>query len=178
MRILKVFPASLFLNAQEILVWSKRTVSTGRDVATKSSSTSAQANDHTLTVCAISILAGILTNVLHEGLGHAATALVTGAKSGVLTTVAWSSDFDSRLVAAAGTLANLLAAFVFWIALRRARGRSVRLRFFLLTSLLSTPLLALDISSFPASPILAIGPWWLPACPRTGCGGHSSRWPE
>jgi len=135
MRILKVFPASLFLNAQEILVWSKRTVSTGRDVATKSSSTSVQANDDTLTVCAISILAGILTNVLHEGLGHAATALVTGAKSGVLTTVAWSSDFDSRLVAAAGTLANLLAAFVFWLALRRARGRSVRLSFFLLTSL-------------------------------------------
>src|SRR5882724_12408659 len=33
-----------------------------------------------------------------KGLGHAATALLTGAKSGLLTTVAWSSDFDSRLV--------------------------------------------------------------------------------
>jgi hypothetical protein len=53
----------------------------------------------------------------------------------VLTTVAWSSDLDSRLIAAGGTLANLAAAMVFWIALRRATGGSVRLRFFLLTSL-------------------------------------------
>jgi hypothetical protein len=95
----------------------------------------AQANDDVLTVCAISLLAAILANVVHEGLGHAATALLTGAKSGVLTTVAWSSDFDSRLVAAGGTLANLAVAMVFWIALRNATGGSVRLRFFLLTSL-------------------------------------------
>jgi hypothetical protein len=95
----------------------------------------AQTNDDVLTVCAISLLAEIIANVLHEGLGHAATALLTGAKSGVLTTVAWSSDFDSRLVAAGGTLANLVAATVFWIALRSATGASVRLRFFLFTSL-------------------------------------------
>jgi hypothetical protein len=95
----------------------------------------AQANDDVLTVCAISVLAEILGNVLHEGLGHAATALLTGAKSGVLSTVAWSSDFDSRLVAAGGTLANLAAAWVFWIALRSAARGSVQLRFFLLISL-------------------------------------------
>ncbi len=71
-------------------------------MATKVSQASVQANDDLLTVCAISFLAEILGNVLHEGLGHAATALLTGAKSGVLTTVAWSSDFDSRLVAAGG----------------------------------------------------------------------------
>lgn len=96
---------------------------------------SVQPNDDVLTVCAISLLAEILANVLHEGLGHAATALLTGAKSGVLTTVAWSSGFDTRLVAAGGTLANLLAAMVFWIALRSATRASVRLRFFLLSSL-------------------------------------------
>lgn len=101
----------------------------------KASPAPVQANDDVLTVCAISLLAEILANVLHEGLGHAATALLTGARSGVLTTVAWSSDFDSRLVAAGGTLANLGAALVFWIALRSATGGSVRLRFFLLTSL-------------------------------------------
>ena len=85
----------------------------------------AQANDDVVTVCAISLRAEIIANVLHEGLGHAATALLTGAKSGVLTTVAWPSDFDSRLVAAGGTLANLAAAMVFWIALRSATGASV-----------------------------------------------------
>jgi hypothetical protein len=99
------------------------------------STTPEQTNDDVLTVCAISLLAAILTNVLHEGLGHAATALLTGVKSGMLTTVAWSSDYDSRVVAAGGTLANLAAALFFWNALRRTARASVRWRFFLLTSL-------------------------------------------
>jgi hypothetical protein len=81
-------------------------------------------------VCAISLLSAILSNLMHEGLGHAATALLTGTKSGLLTTVAWSSDFDSRLAAAGGTLANLAASIVFWIALRNVKSASVRWRFF------------------------------------------------
>jgi hypothetical protein len=104
-------------------------------MATTISSAPVKKNDDGLTVCAISLVAAILANVVHEGLGHAATALFTGTQSGVLSTVAWSSDFDSRLVAAGGTLANLAAAMVFWIALRSAISASVRLRFFLLISL-------------------------------------------
>jgi hypothetical protein len=88
--------------------------------------------DDALTVCAISIVAGILTNVLHEGVGHGLTALLTGAKFGVLTTVAWSSAFDSRLVEAGGTLVNLAAALVFWLALRTAKHASMSVRYFLL----------------------------------------------
>jgi hypothetical protein len=42
--------------------------------------------DDAPTVCAISLLAAILANLLHEGLGHAATALLTSIKSGLLTT--------------------------------------------------------------------------------------------
>jgi hypothetical protein len=94
-----------------------------------------QVNGDWMTVCAISVLAGMLTNLLHEGLGHAAPALLSGASSGVLSTVAWSSDFDSRLVAAGGTLANLGAGLVLWIALHNAKGASVRWRFFLLICL-------------------------------------------
>ena len=56
--------------------------------------------DDVLTICPISIVAGILTNILHEGVGHGLTALLTGEKSGVLTTVAWSSVFESLLVEA------------------------------------------------------------------------------
>jgi hypothetical protein len=93
-----------------------------------------QANDDVLTLCAISLVAEMLADVLHEGLGHAAVALLTGARSGVLSTVAWSSEGDSRLVAAGGTLANLAAGLVFWIVLRRAKRGSIRWRFFLLTS--------------------------------------------
>ncbi len=106
-----------------------------RDMATKVNPLAVQANDDVLTVVAISFVAEMFADVLHEGLGHAAVALLTGAKSGVLSTVAWSSEGDSRLVAAGGTLANLAAALVFWIALRKVTRGSVRLRFFLLTSL-------------------------------------------
>jgi hypothetical protein len=88
--------------------------------------------DNTLTIIAISIVAGILTNILHEGVGHGLTALLTGAKSGVLTTVAWSSASDTRLVAAGGTLVNLAAALVFWLALRSVKLASMPMRYFLL----------------------------------------------
>lgn len=88
--------------------------------------------DDILTICAISVVAGILTNVLHEGVGHGLVALLTGAESGVLTTVAWSSAFDSRLVEAGGTLVNLAAALVFWLALRSAKHASMPVRYFLL----------------------------------------------
>jgi hypothetical protein len=57
-------------------------------------------NDDALTVTAISLLSAMLADVIHEGLGHAALALITGTQSGVLTTVAWSSPIDSKLVAA------------------------------------------------------------------------------
>jgi hypothetical protein len=103
-------------------------------MAAEVSATSLRVNDDVLTVCAISLLAASLGNVVHEGLGHAATALLTGTGSGVLSTVAWSSDVDSKLVAAGGTLANLAAALVFWVALRAAKSASVEWRFFLLTS--------------------------------------------
>ena len=102
--------------------------------ATTSPASMSATNDDAATVCAISMVAAMLADVVHEGLGHAATALLTGTQSGLLTTVAWSSDFDSRLVAAGGTLANLAAAAIFWLALRNATGASVRLRFFLLIS--------------------------------------------
>jgi hypothetical protein len=106
-------------------------------MAARVSAVAVEASDDVLTVVAISVVAQMLADVLHEGLGHAAVALLTGAKSGVLSTVAWSSEGDSRLVAAGGTLANLAAALVFWIVLRKVTRGTVRWRFFLLTSLAS-----------------------------------------
>jgi hypothetical protein len=50
-----------------------------------------QAKDDVLTVVPISVVAEMLGDVVDEGLGHAAVALLTGARSGVLSTVAWSS---------------------------------------------------------------------------------------
>jgi hypothetical protein len=37
--------------------------------------------DDVLTICAISILAAILSNILHEGVGHGLIALLTGYTS-------------------------------------------------------------------------------------------------
>jgi hypothetical protein len=89
-------------------------------------------DDDIPTLCAISFLAFMLSDVLHEAVGHGLTDLLTGGQSGLLTTVAWSSQSASRLVEAGGTLVNLLAALVFWIALRGARNASVHWRSFLL----------------------------------------------
>jgi len=97
-------------------------------------STTTAVKDDVLTVCAISALAAMLADVLHEGVGHALLAVLTGAKSGVLSTVAWSTAFDSRLVAAGGTLVNLAAGLLLWLALGRAAKASVATRFFLLIS--------------------------------------------
>ena len=110
----------------------------------------ARTPDDVPTICAISIVAGILTNVLHEGLGHGVTALLTGAESGVLTTVAWSSAFDSRWVEAGGTLANLAAAVVLWLVLRSHKGMPLSTLYFLLSLVPSICLPEPDTSCFPA----------------------------
>jgi hypothetical protein len=94
-----------------------------------------QLDDDKLTVCAISVLAFIVADMAHEGIGHGLVALLTGVQSGVLSTVAWSSEVDSRLVAAGGTLVNLAMALGFWISLRNARTASAQAGFFLLISL-------------------------------------------
>jgi len=76
----------------------------------------------------------MLSDVLHEGLGHACIALATVAPQGVISTVAWSSAYDSKLVDAGGTLVNLASAGVFWLLLRGLRRSSPTLRLFLLLS--------------------------------------------
>ncbi len=86
------------------------------------------------TLCAISILAVVLSTMLHEGIGHAAIAIATLHASGTLTSLAWSSPQDSRLVLAGGTLVNLAAGIVFWFLLRITQPRPA-LRLFLLLSM-------------------------------------------
>jgi len=96
------------------------------------STPSAQQCDDRLTVWAIAGLAFMLSDVLHEGLGHASIALLTVSPQGLLSTVAWSSAYDSKLVDAGGTLVNLAAAGIFWLLLKGLKGASVRTRLFLL----------------------------------------------
>jgi len=97
--------------------------------------TSTAAKDDLLTIIAISIVALMLSTMLHEGIGHGLVAMLTGATSGTLTTVAWSSVYDNKLILAGGTLVNLIAGVLFWLALRAARNASPQTRFFLLIAM-------------------------------------------
>lgn len=126
------------------------------------------AMDDAPTVCAISILAVMLSTMLHEGLGHAAIAIATLHTSGSLTSLAWSSAQDSRLVLAGGTLVNLAAGLVFWLLLRTTHARPA-LRFFLLLSMAFNLLTGTGyfffsgVSDFGdwAAFIVGLQPYWL-----------------
>ena len=54
-------------------------------MAARVSAVAVEANDDVVTIVGISLVAEMLGDVVHEGLGHAAVALLTGAKSGVLS---------------------------------------------------------------------------------------------
>jgi hypothetical protein len=105
--------------------------------ATTASSSPAQgeAKDDLLTVIAISALACILQDILHEGLGHGVTARLTGAHQLTMSTVALQSDLDTRLIAANGTLVNLLFGAIFWLLLLRPQRYRPATRYFLIMAM-------------------------------------------
>lgn len=81
------------------------------------------------TVAAIAVCAAIVTDFIHEGLGHGGLCVATGAQPLVLSTVHFQCSVETRLVAAGGTLANLVFAAVFWGA-ARAIKRAASWRYF------------------------------------------------
>jgi len=91
--------------------------------------------DDRLTVIAISALACILQDVLHEGLGHGVTAWLSGARTVSMSTVAMQSDISTRWISANGTLVNLLFAAILWLFLRKPQRYPPALRYFLVLAL-------------------------------------------
>src|SRR5580692_11294500 len=87
------------------------------------------------TMIAVSALACILQDVLHEGLGHGVTAWLSGAHRITMSTVALQSDIETRWVSANGTLVNLLAAAVLWLVLLRPRRYQPVTLYFLVLAL-------------------------------------------
>ena len=61
------------------------------------------------TIAAIAICATVITDFIHEALGHGGMCVATGAQALVLSTVHFECSADTRLVAAGGTLANLIS---------------------------------------------------------------------
>jgi len=71
-----------------------------------------------LTIAAVGIVAAVLTDFIHEGLGHGGMCVATGGQPLVLSTVHFECSPDTRLVAAGGTLANLIVGTLSWGAAR------------------------------------------------------------
>lgn len=95
----------------------------------------AAVHDDRPTVIFISLLAYVLDDVLHEGLGHGVTAWLSGAHHLTLSTVALSTDIDTRWISANGTLANLLFGAIFWLLLRKSEGYKPATRYFLVLAM-------------------------------------------
>jgi len=71
-----------------------------------------------LTVAAVAIAATVIADFIHEGLGHGGMCIATGGQPLALSTVHFECSTDTRLVAAGGTLANLIFGALFWGAAR------------------------------------------------------------
>jgi hypothetical protein len=74
-----------------------------------------------LTIVAIAISATVIANFIHEGIGHGGMCAATGGQPLVLSTVHFECGAETRLVAAGGTLANLIFAALFWAAQRAVK---------------------------------------------------------
>lgn len=88
-----------------------------------------------LTVVAISALAAIVGDVLHEGLGHAGVAILSGAHRVTVSTVAMQSEMDTKWIAAAGPLTNLVFGAIFWLLLLRPQRYRPAARYFLILAM-------------------------------------------
>lgn len=90
-----------------------------------------------MTVVAIAIVAYAFANLIHEGLGHGGTCVAVGGRLTALSAVHADCAAEGRgllassLVAAAGTLANLLAGATAWLLLRWQEARLTSQRYFL-----------------------------------------------
>jgi hypothetical protein len=84
-----------------------------------------------VTLAAIGIVAFVTTDMIHEAIGHGSVFLLIGGKTGLLTTGYFSSEVAGRWLSAGWPLANTIAGSILWFVLHRARGLSVRVKYFL-----------------------------------------------
>jgi hypothetical protein len=73
-----------------------------------------------LTIAAIAIVATVIEDFIHEGLGHGGMCVATGGRPLVLSTVHFECSPDTRLVAAGGTVGNLIFGILSWRAVHAA----------------------------------------------------------
>lgn len=89
------------------------------------------------TLAAIGVVAYALANLLHEGVGHGGACLLMGGHPRLLTSLHFDGDESGlssgalRFLAAGGTLTNLAASAVAFLALRLGRRLPPHTRYFL-----------------------------------------------
>lgn len=115
----------------------------------------------TLTVAGLAVLAYAAANVLHEGLGHGGACVLVGGAPRLLSSVSFDCAAPTpgaeRVVAAAGTIVNLVAGGLAAWAYRRVPSRGAGLRFFLW--LFATINLMQGFGYFLFSGVGRIGDW-------------------
>jgi hypothetical protein len=118
----------------------------------------AETPDDFLTLMALGILAFILADVTHEGLGHGLAIVTLGAKPVIFTTCYFGSQGSTtRWIPAAGGLANLCVGLLSFLSLRLVRPRSTHLRYFLVLAIAFNLFFA---SAYPAySGVALFGDW-------------------
>jgi len=114
-------------------------------------------NDDRLTIVSLAVLAYVVQDVLHEGLGHGVVAWLSGAKQVTMSTVALQSDISSRWISAGGTLVNLIFAGIFWLLLLKPQRYKPATRHFLI--LLIAGNLFSGTGYFLFSGIINFGDW-------------------
>lgn len=119
--------------------------------------TEAHPRDDRPTVIAISALACILQDVLHEVVGHGVTALLSGAHRLTVSTVALQCDIETRWISANGTLANLFFAALFFLLLRKPQRYRPATRYFLVLAMMGN--LFTGTGYFLFSGIANFGDW-------------------
>jgi hypothetical protein len=108
-----------------------------------------------LTVIAISVIAGVITDVLHELIGHGGACVLSGLKPVLFSTVHFVCSADSRFVSAGGTIVNFIAAAISYLAMKNVRHPHWRF-FFWVTMVFN---LLDGAGYFLYSGLLNIGDW-------------------
>ena len=116
-----------------------------------------RSTDDALTIIAISALACILQDVLHEAFGHGLTAWLSGAHNLTVSTVALQSDLETRWISANGTLVNLLFGAIFWFVLRDPRRFKPATAYFLIIAMAGN--LFTGTGYFLFSGVMNFGDW-------------------
>ncbi len=138
-----------------------------------------------LTVASLAVLVYAVANVLHEGLGHGGACVLVGGRPRLLTSVSFNCDLAGaspmahRLVAAGGTMVNLIVGAVAALAYARSTSSRPTTRFFLW--LLATLNLLQGLGYFAFSGAVGVGDWaavmapvqpgWLWRIALVGIGG-------